>query len=149
MKNKKKVMIVSVAIVVGLLLVFGGIEIYKYNTMAYRVIVGGTTDGRIKEPKITWYARTEFGASQKAQQKSQEILTEWREKVDSVILEIHERYYSADHECTLNVTIRAVDGKTEIHFFGEGIPNGGTEVERIDETVWLNYEFELDKDVIY
>lgn len=148
MKNKKKVMIVSVAIVVGLLLVFGGIEIYKYNTMAYRVIVGGTTDGRIKEPKITWYARTEFGASQKAQQKSREILKEWREKVDNVIIEIHQNY-SEDKERTLNVTIRGENGKTEIHFFGEGIPNGGTEVERIDKTVWLNYEFELDKDVIY
>jgi len=148
MKNKKKVIIVGVAIVVCLLLVFGGIEIYKYNTMAYRVIVGGTTDGRIREPKITWMARTEFGASQKAQQKSQEILKEWREKVDSVILEIHQNY-SEDKERTLNVTIRGENGKTEIHFFGEGIPNGGTEVERIDETVWLNYEFELDKDVVY
>lgn len=148
MKNKKKVIIVSVAIVVCLLLVFGGIEIYKYNTMAYRVGIARSGDGRLADPVITWRARTEFGASQKAQQKSQEILTEWREKVDSVILEIHQNY-SEDKERTLNVTIRGENGKTEIHFFGEGIPNGGTEVERIDETVWLNYEFELDKDVIY
>jgi len=148
MKNKKKVIIVGVAIVVCLLLVFGGIEIYKYNTMAYRVGIARSGDGRLADPVITWRARTEFGASQKAQQKSQEILTEWREKVDSVIIEIHQNY-SEDKERTLNVTIRGENGKTEIHFFGEGIPNGGTEVERIDETVWLNYEFELDKDVVY
>lgn len=148
MKNKKKVIIVGVAIVVCLLLVFGGIEIYKYNTMAYRVGIARSGDGRLADPVITWRARTEFGASQKAQQKSQEILTEWREKVDSVIIEIHQNY-SEDKERTLNVTIRGENGKTEIHFFGEGIPNGGTEVERIDKTVWLNYEFELDKDVIY
>lgn len=148
MKNKKKVIIVGVAIVVCLLLVFGVIEIYKYNTMAYRVGIARSGDGRLADPVITWRARTEFGASQKAQQKSQEILTEWREKVDSVIIEIHQNY-SEDKERTLNVTIRGENGKTEIHFFGEGIPNGGTEVERIDKTVWLNYEFELDKDVIY
>lgn len=148
MKNKKKVIIVGVAIVVCLLLVFGGIEIYKYNTMAYRVGIARSGDGRLADPVITWRARTEFGASQKAQQKSQEILTEWREKVDSVIIEIHQNY-SEDKERTLNVTIRGENGKTEIHFFGEGIPNGGTEVERIDKTVWLNYEFELDKDVVY
>lgn len=148
MKNKKKVIIVGVAIVVCLLLVFGGIEIYKYNTMTYRVGIARSRDGRLADPVIIWGARTEFGASQKAQLKSQEILKEWREKVDSVILEIHQNY-SEDKERTLNVTIRGENGKTEIHFFGEGIPNGGTEVERIDETVWLNYEFELDKDVIY
>ncbi len=148
MKNKKKVIIVGVAIVVCLLLVFGGVEIYKYNTMTYRVGIARSGDGRLADPVITWGARTEFGASQKAQQKSQEILTEWREKVNTVILEIHETY-SEDKERTLNVTIRGENGKTEIHFFGEGIPNGGTEVERIDKTVWLNYEFELDKDVIY
>jgi len=148
MKNKKKAIIVGVAIVVCLLLVLGGIEIYKYNTMTYRVGIARTSDGRLADPVITWGARTEFGASKKAQQKSQEILKEWREKVDSVKLKIHETY-SEDKERTLNVTIRAVDGKTEIHFFGEGIPNGGTKVERIDETVWLNYEFLLDKDVIY
>lgn len=148
MKNKKKAIIVGVAIVVCLLLVLGGIEIYKYNTMAYRVGIARSSDGRLADPVITWLARTEFGASKKAQQKSQEILKEWREKVDSVIIDIHKNY-SEDKERTLNVTIRAVDGKTEIHFFGEGIPNGGTEVERIDETVWLNYEFVLDKYVIY
>ncbi len=148
MKNKKKVIIVGVAIVVCLLLIFGGIEIYKYNTMAYRVGIAKSGDGRLADPVITWSARSEFGASQKAQQKSQEILAEWREKVNTVVLEIHETY-GEDKNRTLNVTVRAVDGKTEIHFFGEGIPNGGTEVERIDETVWLNYEFELDKDVIY
>ena len=148
MKNKKKVIIVGVAIVVCLLLVFGGIEIYKYNTMAYRVGIARSGDGRLADPVITWRARTEFGASQKAQLKSQEILKEWREKVDSVIIEIHQNY-SEDKERTLNVTIRGENGKTEIHFFGEGIPNGGTEVERIDKTVWLNYEFELDKDVVY
>ncbi len=148
MKNKKRGIIVGVAVVVCLLLVLGGIEIYKYNTMAYRVGIARSGDGRLADPVITWRARTEFGASQKAQQKSQEILEEWREKVDSVILEIHENY-GEDKERTLNVTVRAVDGKTEIHFFGEGIPNGGTEVERIDKTVWLNYEFVLDEDVIY
>lgn len=148
MKNKKKVIIVGVAIVVCLLLIFGGIEIYKYNTMAYRVGIAKSGDGRLADPVITWSARSEFGASQKAQQKSQEILAEWREKVNTVVLEIHETY-GEDKNRTLNVTVRAVDGKTEIHFFGEGIPHGETQVERIDETVWLNYEFELDKDVIY
>ncbi|MBR6536563.1 MAG: hypothetical protein IKT67_05130 [Lachnospiraceae bacterium] len=148
MKNKKKVIIVGVAIVVCLLLIFGGIEIYKYNTMAYRVGIAKSGDGRLADPVITWSARSEFGASQKAQQKSQEILAEWREKVNTVVLEIH-KTYGEDKNRTLNVTVCAVDGKTEIHFFGEGMPNGGTEVERIDETVWLNYEFELDKDVIY
>ena len=148
MKNKKKVIIVGVAIVVCLLLIFGGIEIYKYNTMAYRVGIAKSGDGRLADPVITWSARSEFGASQKAQQKSQEILAEWREKVNTVVLEIHETY-GEDKNRTLNVTVRAVDGKTEIHFFGEGIPQGETQVERIDETVWLNYEFELDKDVIY
>ncbi len=148
MKNKKKVVIIGIAIVVCLLLVLGGLEIYKYNTMAYRVGIARTSDGSLADPVITWGARSEFGASKKAQQKSQEILTEWREKVDSVILDIRKNY-SEDKERTINVTIRAVNGKTEIHFFGEGIPNGGTEKERIDKTVWLNYEFVLDEDVIY
>ena len=44
MKNKKKVIIVGVAVVVCLLLVFGGIEIYKYNTMTYLVGIAMSGD---------------------------------------------------------------------------------------------------------
>lgn len=148
MKKRKVLIIVGIVLVCCLILVFGGREIYKYNTMSYRVGIARTDDGRLAQPVITWSANSEFGSSKKAQQKSREILTEWREKVDSVKVELM-LLYSEDKEHSLNVTIRAMDGKTEIHFFGEGIPNGGTEVERIDETVWLNYEFVLDADVIY
>lgn len=148
MKQRKVQIVVGIVLVCCLILIFGGREIYKYNTMSYRVGIARTDDGRLAQPVIIWSANSEFGSSEKALEKSQEILTEWREKVNSLLVDITLKY-SEDKEHTLNVTIRPVDGKTEIHLFGEGIPKGGTEVERIDETVWLNYEFELDKDVIY
>ncbi|MBQ9767545.1 MAG: hypothetical protein IJW37_05550 [Lachnospiraceae bacterium] len=148
MKKRKVLIIVGIVLVCCLILVFGEREIYKYNTMSYRVGIARTDDGRLAQPVITWSANSEFGSSEKAIEKSQEILTEWREKVNSLLVDITLKY-SEDKEHTLNVTIRPVDGTTEIHFFGEGVPNGGTEVERIDETVWLNYEFVLDEDVIY
>ncbi len=131
-----------------LILVFGGIEIYKYNTMLYRVGIARSTSGRIEQPILSWGANSRFGASDKAEKKSQEINQEWREKVGSLVIDIT-LGYSEDKEHTLNVEYNVVDGKTEVHLFGEGIPNGETEKKVIDERVLLNYLFELDKDVVY
>lgn len=122
MKMKKRVIFVALAAVLLVLMVFGGIEIYKYNTLCYRM--------------------------KKAVKKSEEIMQEWREKVGSVLLDIT-LGYSEDKNHTLDVEYRVVDGKTEVHLFGEGIPNGETEKRKMDETVLLDYAFELDKDVIY
>lgn len=70
------------------------------------------------------------------------------EKVGSVFIDIT-LGYSEDKNYTLDVEYRIVDGKTEVHFFGEGIPNGETEKRKIDKTVLFDYAFELDKDVVY
>lgn len=148
MKKRKVIIIVSVALVCCLILVFGGIEIYKYNTMRYRVGIVRTDDGRSAHPILTWSANSRFGASEKAKKKSLEIQKEWHEKVGNLLLDII-KGYSKDKNSTLGVEYRVVDGKTEVHFFGEGIPNGETEKRKIDETVLLDYAFKLDKDAIY
>lgn len=148
MKKRKVIIIVSVVLVCCLILVFGGIEIYKYNTLCYRIGIARTDDGRSAHPTLTWGANSSFGVSEKAKKKSLEIQKEWHEKVRNLLLDII-MGYSEDKNSTLDVEYRVVDGKTEVHFFGEGIPNGETEKRKIDETVLLDYAFELDKDVIY
>lgn len=148
MKKKKRVIFVVLAAVLLILMVFGGIEIYKYNTMCYRVGIARTDDGRSAHPTLTWGANSSFGASEKAKKKSVEIQKEWHEKVGTLLIDITMEY-SGDKNSTLDVEYRVVDGKTEVHLFGEGIPNGETEKRKIDETVLLDYAFELDKDVIY
>lgn len=148
MKMKKRVIFVALAAVLLVLMVFGGIEIYKYNTLCYRIGIARTNDGRIAHPVLITGANSYFGVSKKAVKKSEEIMQEWREKVGSVLLDIT-LGYSEDKNHTLDVEYRVVDGKTEVHLFGEGIPNGETEKRKMDETVLLDYAFELDKDVIY
>lgn len=145
MKKKKGLLIAGLSAVLLLIMIFGGLEIYKYNTMLYRVVIGGTTDGKIAQPAMTWYPNSKFGASEKAQKKSQEIVQEWDEKVWGLYIDLGMSYTDR----TLDVTVRAVDGKTEIHVFGEGIPKGESEKRKIDEIVWLNYAFEPGKDVVY
>lgn len=148
MKKKKSIFLVVLAAVLLILMVFGGIEIYKYNTMRYRIGIARTDDGRSANPILTWGANSNFGTSEKAKKKSVEIQKEWHEKVGKLLLDII-MGYSEDRNSTLDVEYRVVNGKTEVHFFGEGIPNGETEKRKIDETVLLDYAFELDKDVIY
>ncbi len=148
MKKKKRVFFIVLAAVLLLLVVFGGIELYKYNTLCYRVGIARTDDGRLAHPTLSWRANSNFGASEKAVKKSVEIQKEWDEKVGSMLIEIMMEY-SEDKSYTLDVEYRIVDGKTEIHLFGEGIPNGETEKRKIEETVLFDYAFELDKDVVY
>ncbi len=148
MKKKKRVFFIVLAAVLLLFMVFGGIELYKYNTLCYRVGIARSTDGRIAHPVLSWRANSNFGASEKAVKKSVEIQKEWNEKVGSMLIVITSGY-NEDKSHTLDVEYRVVDGKTEVHFFGEGIPNGETEKRKIEETVLLDYVFELDKDVVY
>lgn len=148
MKNKKRLLIIGLAAVLLLLIIFGGIEIYKYNTMVYRIGIAKSADRRIEQPALTYGANSNFGTSEKAMKKGDEIMKEWHEKVASLVLDIT-LAYSEDKEHTLKVEYGVVDGKTEVHLFGEGIPNGETEKRVIDESVLLNYLFELDKDVVY
>lgn len=148
MKKKKRVFFIVLAAVLLLFMVFGGIELYKYNTLCYRIGIARSTDGRVAHPVLTYGANSYFGASKKAEKKGNEILREWSEKVTSVRIDIMMEY-SEDKNYTLDVEYRIVDGKTEVHFFGEGIPNGETEKRKIDKTVLFDYAFELDKDVVY
>ncbi len=147
MKNKKWVIITTFVIALLLVMFFGGIEIYKYNTLRYRLLMSESTDNRIVHPGLTYGANSNFGASKKAVEKGDEIMKEWREKVANRVLDI---LLSYDHkEMTLKVEYNVVDGKTEVHLFGEGIPNGETEKKAFDERILLNYLFELNKDVVY
>lgn len=148
MKNKKRILVISLVAVFVLVAVFGGIEIYKYNTMTYRLLISHSPDNRIEQPGLTCGANSNFGTSKKAMEKSDEIMKEWHEKVASLVLDIT-LSYSEDKERTLKIEYNVVDGKTEVHLYGEGIPNGETEKQVIDERVLLNYLFELDKDVVY
>lgn len=148
MKKKKRVIFIVLTAMLLVFMVFGGIELYKYNTLCYRIGIARSTDGRVARPMLTYGANSYFGASKKAEKKGDEILREWREKVGSVFIDITLKY-SEDKNHTLDVEYRVVDGKTEVHFFGEGIPNGETEKRKIDKTVLFDYAFELDKDVVY
>lgn len=148
MKKKKRVFFIVLAAALLLLMVFGGIELYKYNTLCYRIGIARTDDGRLAHPTLIYSANSYFGASKKAEKKGNEILREWSEKVTSVRIDIM-MDYSEDKNYTLDVEYRVTDGKTEVHFFGEGIPNGETEKRKIDKTVLFDYAFELDKDVVY
>lgn len=148
MKNKKRVLIVVLAVVVLLVAIFGGIEIYKYNTMRYRLLISESPGNRIVHPGLTYGANSNFGTSKRAMEKGDEIMKEWHEKVASRVLDII-LSYNEDKEMTLKVEYNVVDGKTEVHLFGEGIPNGETEKRVIDERVLLDYLFELNKDVVY
>ncbi|MBR6537065.1 MAG: hypothetical protein IKT67_07665 [Lachnospiraceae bacterium] len=147
MKNKKRVLIISFAIVFLLVAVFGGIEIYKYNTMRYRLLISESPGNRIVHPGLTYGANSNFGTSKRAMEKGDEIMKEWDEKVANRVLDILLSY--DNKEMTLKVEYNVVDGKTEVHLFGEGIPNGETEKEVFDERILLNYLFELNKDVVY
>lgn len=148
MKNKKRVVFIVLAVALLLVAIFGGIEIYKYNTMVYRIGIAGNAGGRVEMPVMTSGANSNFGASEKAMEKNSEIMKDWHEKVGSLILDITQGY-SEDKERTLKVEYGVVDGKTEVRLFGEGIPNGETEKKTIEERVLLNYLFELDEDVVY
>lgn len=146
--KKKKVCFIILAVMLLLVAIFGGIELYKYNTMVYRIGIAGGAGGRIEQPALTSGANSNFGASKKAMRKNEEIMKDWHDKVGSLILDIT-LGYSEDKERTLKVEYGAVDGKTEVRLFGEGIPNSETEKQVIDERVLLDYLFELDKDVVY
>ena len=148
MKNKKRVVFIVLAVALLLVAIFGGIEIYKYNTMVYRIGIAGSAGGRVEMPVMTFSANSNFGASEKAVEKNSEIMKDWHEKVGNLIVDITQGY-SEDKERTLKVEYGVVDGKTEVHLFGEGIPNGETEKKTIEERVLLNYLFELDEDVVY
>jgi len=148
MKNKKRILVISLVAVFVLVAVFGGIEVYKYNTMKYRLLISRSSDNRIEQPGLTCGANSNFGTSKKAMEKSDEIMKGWHEKVASLVLDIT-LSYSEDKERTLKVEYNVVDGKTEVRLYGEGIPNGETEKKVIDERVLLDYLFELDKDVVY
>ena len=148
MKNKKRLLIIGSAAVLLILIIFGGIQIYKYNTMIYRIGIGKRADKRVETPFLTYGANSNFGTSEKAMKKGEEIMKEWHEKVANLYFDLS-LAYSEDKEHTLKVEYGVVDGKTEVHLFGEGIPNGETEKRVIDERVLLNYRFELDKDVVY
>lgn len=148
MKNKKRALIVVLEVVLLLVIVLGGIEIYKFNTLRYRLLISESSDNRIVHPGLTYGANSNFGASKKAEKKGDEIMKEWDEKVANRVLDIL-LSYSEDKEMTLKVEYDVVDGKTEVHLFGEGIPNGETEKKAFDERILLNYLFELNKDVVY
>lgn len=147
MKNKKRVVFIVLAVVLLLLMVLGGIEIYKYNTMRYRLLISESPDNRIVHPGLTYGANSNFGTSKKAEEKGDEIMKEWDEKVANRVLDILLAY--DNKEMTLKVEYNMVDGKTEVRLFGEGIPKGETEKEVFDERILLNYLFELNKDVVY
>lgn len=147
MKNKKRVLIISFAIVFLLVAVFGGIEIYKYNTMRYRLLISESPGNRIVHPGLTYGANSNLGTSKRAMEKGDEIMKEWHEKVANRVLDILLSY--DNKEMTLKVEYNVVDGKTEVHLFGEGIPNGETEKKAFEERILLNYLFELNKDVVY
>lgn len=148
MKNKKRIIIVSLVIVLLLVAVFGGLEVYKYNTLGYRIGIARTDDGRLEHPTFTYGINSYFGASEKAIKKGEMMMKEWHDKVGSLIVDIT-LGYSEDKEHTLKVEYNVVNGKTEVRLYGEGIPNGETEKKVIDERVLLDYLFELDKDVVY
>lgn len=146
--RRKKIILGVLLAVLSLLVILGGREIYKYNTMVYRIGISKSPDNRIQHPALTYGANSNFGTSKKAIKKGDEIMREWDEKVASLVLDIT-LSYNEDKERTLKVEYNVVDGKTEVHLFGEGIPNGETEKKKIEERVLLNYLFEPDKDVIY
>lgn len=148
MKNKKRILVISLVAIFVLVAVFGGIEVYKYNTMKYRLLISRSSDNRIEQPGLTYGANSNVGTSKKAMGKGDEIMKEWHEKVAGLVLDIT-LSYSEDKERTLKVEYNVVDGKTEVRLYGEGIPNGETEKKVIDERVLLDYLFELDKDVVY
>ncbi len=147
MKNKKRVVFIVLAVVLLIVMVFGGVEIYKYNTMRYRLLISESPDNRIVHPGLSYGANSNFGTSKRAMEKGDEIMKEWHEKVANRVLDILLSY--DNKEMTLKVEYNVVDGKTEVHLFGEGIPNGETEKKAFEERILLNYLFELNKDVVY
>ena len=54
MKNKKRILVISLVAIFVLVAVFGGIEVYKYNTLAYRIGIARTDDGRLEHPTFTY-----------------------------------------------------------------------------------------------
>lgn len=144
--KKKKTRLVVVLAIVSILVILGGREIYKYNTLAYRLGIAKSTSGKTEHPGLTFGANSNFGVSEKAVQRSEAVLKDWHEKVGNMVLKIEETYSS---ERMIKVEYNVVDGKTEVRMYGEGIPKGETEKQTIDERILLNYLFELDKDVFY
>ena len=69
MKNKKRILVISLVAIFVLVAVFGGIEVYKYNTMKYRLLISRSSDNRIEQPGLTYGANSNFGMSKKAMEK--------------------------------------------------------------------------------
>lgn len=145
MKKRKKGIVLGLVAVFLLLLVFGGVELYRYNTLSYYIGVSTRADGKVTFPALTYSANTEFGASEKALKRGQTISKEWTEKIFQRVSELSASY----EDYTLDFTMRIIDGKTEVHLFGEGIPVGETEKRKIDELILVNYAFKLKEAVIY
>lgn len=145
MKKRKKEIVLSLITVFLLLLVFGGVELYRYNTLSYYVGVCTRADGKVAFPALTYSANTELDASEKAMRRGQTISKEWTEKVFQRVSELSASY----EDYTLDFMMRIVDGKTEVHLFGEGIPEGETERKKIDDIILLDYAFKLEGAVIY
>lgn len=113
--------------------------------MSYKMGVSTRADGRVTFPLVTYTANTELGTSEKALKRGQSISKEWTEKIFQRVSELSASY----EDYTLDFTMRIVDGKTEVHLFGSGIPEGETEQQKIDDIILLDYAFKPEEAVIY
>lgn len=137
---KKRTGIIALLLLL-VVLVVGGVELYKYNSMSFYLGMTKNSSGTVSYPMLTYGGVSRFGISKKAQKIGNEYAAECTNRVHKYVIGLMEEY----EEFSLESTVRIVDGKTEVHMFGEGTKKGLDERTKIVQTVLLGQEYELGK----
>lgn len=127
----KKIIAVLAALVAVFLIVFLGIQTYRYYNLEVEIHISKGANEDIDDISLAFNQRSIFGINEA---RESELVTLYVSEVRPIIERVKLEMESP-RELHIDVTNNA--GKTYIHFSGSGTVNGSTEI--IDEEVVLNF----------
>lgn len=137
----KKASMIIVSLLVLFFIAFWGIrEFARYNKVDFCVGYAASPDGNVVYPMLETIGFSRWGTSKKAKKQIAEVTNEWNDKVGYYVIDILTNY----QDKTMQSTVREMDGKTEVHIWGSGIPKEGTEREEFDHLVVFERIFQIN-----